>query len=833
MKKTKKKFLSVLLALMMIISIIPMSNASVVFEAGFCGEELEWSYTASTQSLKISGTGEMYDYFYDYSPWSAHNSNIRNIIMCDGITSIGHGAFSNCTSITNIVIPDGVTEIGDFAFSNCSSLTNVTIPCSVISIMNSAFNECYNLTDVYYSGTEEQWNKIDFALHLDELFNATIHYNSTSTDNPSEPEGTQSDLYVFSDNMSMSYMVDDVIFFAVSQLNNGGYSIPEKLSLTFTDSSVVELIDIYDYNDIESGKYSANVGSFPEEFKKCNFIVLKAKKEGMTEFVLTNSDTKDTFKTVITVSEDEYSVLRADNTPTRVLHGEEYNYIINGMVVSDFKCNQASGGYNFKMNIYNQQYSLGVVEVYTSDGTLIKVEKINKFAPATTVAGTFIDGYYLLEDAFKGEAMTFKGSQIAEETLIDIFVPNNGYIRITNDSAVSTSCYLLNLFDAILSSGGIVSGTESLTEEQIDLVGKKAISKFISNTYYLETAKRFQENMKDMVAENVTETVLLSMIQQTGGMAKGLLMEIDLDFGDICKEALGTSSGIAEDVFTKVTGTYGKVLSGMMTVRKTMNFATQILDWTTTTNKQAYFSIMTPYKSDYDSGVLTSGDGIKVDTNGNVSSEVLLQTVRILKDDVITVELSTGEILNDYIVYNISLVKNGEEVQPDGTVTVYLNVPSGFGDKVSVSRQREDGSWQLIEATVKNGVISFEIEHFCNFVIGDVVGSFNIQTPSITTIRHKDGIKLHAKVEGTAPKGSYIEWTASNSNFKTEEINDGNSLQIVSDKNGNTTFTATLYSEDGEVLATDTIEMKSKAGFFDKISSFFRLLFGKPTIHEQ
>ena len=112
-------------------------------------------------------------------------------------------------------------------------------------------------------------------------------------------------------------------------------------------------------------------------------------------------------------------------------------------------------------------------------------------------------------------------------------------------------------------------------------------------------------------------------------------------------------------------------------------------------------------------------------------------------------------------------------------------------------------------------------------------GTFHIQTPSTTTIRHKDGIKLHATVEGTAPKGSYIEWTASNSNFKTEEINDGNSLQIVSDKNGNTTFTATLYSEDGEVLATDTIEMKSKAGFFDKISSFFRLLFGKPTIHEQ
>jgi hypothetical protein len=111
-------------------------------------------------------------------------------------------------------------------------------------------------------------------------------------------------------------------------------------------------------------------------------------------------------------------------------------------------------------------------------------------------------------------------------------------------------------------------------------------------------------------------------------------------------------------------------------------------------------------------------------------------------------------------------------------------------------------------------------------------GTFHIQSPSTTSIRHKDGIKLHAKVEGTAPAGSYVKWTASNSNFKTEEINSGNSFKIISDKNGTTTFTATLFSAEGEVLATDTIEMKSKAGFFDKIGSFFRSIFGGTKVHE-
>ena len=57
-------------------------------------------------------------------------------------------------------------------------------------------------------------------------------------------------------------------------------------------------------------------------------------------------------------------------------------------------------------------------------------------------------------------------------------------------------------------------------------------------------------------------------------------------------------------------------------------------------------------------------------------------------------------------------------------------------------------------------------------------------------------------------------------------------MKIVSDKNGYTTFTATLYSAEGKVLATDTIEMKSKAGFFDKIGSFFRGFFGGTKIYE-
>ncbi len=107
-----------------------------------------------------------------------------------------------------------------------------------------------------------------------------------------------------------------------------------------------------------------------------------------------------------------------------------------------------------------------------------------------------------------------------------------------------------------------------------------------------------------------------------------------------------------------------------------------------------------------------------------------------------------------------------------------------------------------------------------------------IQQPSRTTIRCKDGIKLHASVNGTLPEGAKIVWSTNNNYFKTSQI-DADSFQIVSNNNGYTTITASLVDADGNVLATDGVEMFSKAGFGDKIGGFFRSLFGSTKIYEE
>ena len=70
------------------------------------------------------------------------------VIIPDGVTSIGDSAFYNCSGLTSVTIPDSVTSIGKGAFSYCSGLTSMTIPDSVTSIGERAFYYCSGLTSV-------------------------------------------------------------------------------------------------------------------------------------------------------------------------------------------------------------------------------------------------------------------------------------------------------------------------------------------------------------------------------------------------------------------------------------------------------------------------------------------------------------------------------------------------------------------------------------------------------------------------------------------------------------------------------------------------------------
>ena len=69
------------------------------------------------------------------------------------------------------VIPNGTTKIGDFAFNKTTSVKSIRIPATVTHIGDNNFIECNNLTDIYFEGTQEQWNALNYLLED----NITLH----------------------------------------------------------------------------------------------------------------------------------------------------------------------------------------------------------------------------------------------------------------------------------------------------------------------------------------------------------------------------------------------------------------------------------------------------------------------------------------------------------------------------------------------------------------------------------------------------------------------------------------------------------------------------------
>lgn len=133
----KKKLLSIVLALSMLCAFVPLVASAEVATSGTCGENLTWTL-GEDGTLTISGTGDMYDYYNDFFG----QSKIKNVIIKNGVTSIGNRAFNYCRSLTSIKIPNSVKSIGDSTFEDCSSLTSVEISNSVTSIDDYMFRNC-------------------------------------------------------------------------------------------------------------------------------------------------------------------------------------------------------------------------------------------------------------------------------------------------------------------------------------------------------------------------------------------------------------------------------------------------------------------------------------------------------------------------------------------------------------------------------------------------------------------------------------------------------------------------------------------------------------------
>ncbi|MEE1053193.1 MAG: leucine-rich repeat protein, partial [Acutalibacteraceae bacterium] len=203
-----KKFLSLILAVCLVVAMVPMTASAETATSGTTGD-CTWSLVGTV--LTISGNGEMGDYYGPGRPWG---TDITEAIIENGVTRIGGCAFRGCSNLTSVTIPNSVLNIYTSAFEYCSSLTTITIPNSVTYIDQYAFDGCASLTDINVDKENEYFSSIDGVL-FNKYLEIIIKY----------PEGKTASTYSIPDGVTS---IDGNAFYKCSNLI--GVTIPNSIT---------------------------------------------------------------------------------------------------------------------------------------------------------------------------------------------------------------------------------------------------------------------------------------------------------------------------------------------------------------------------------------------------------------------------------------------------------------------------------------------------------------------------------------------------------------------------------------------------------------------------
>ncbi len=181
--------------------------------------------------------------------------NLEDIIIPDGTKSIGGGAFQKCSKLKNVSLPRNMEYINSYAFSECRSLERIVLSSKIInnntfqkctalkeivlysdvtSISDYAFYDCTALTDVYYSGSEDDWKKINIGTNNECLTNATIHYQY-------KPKDHAVDDYIIAE---VSKYTSDGEYTQLNRIMSSGASAEEKfrrLNELFANNGITDV----------------------------------------------------------------------------------------------------------------------------------------------------------------------------------------------------------------------------------------------------------------------------------------------------------------------------------------------------------------------------------------------------------------------------------------------------------------------------------------------------------------------------------------------------------------------------------------------------------------
>ena len=176
--------------------------------------------------------------------YSDENTEIKDLVIPNSVTSIGGYAFSGCSDLTSVTIPNNVTSIGDAAFSSCSNLTSIEIPSSVTSIGQQAFLDCDILEVI--SKIENPFVIANNTFSSNTFYNATLYVPNGTFDKYKNKDGWNNFMFIeesapsgmkqpFSETRQIK--IEDGLL-TIQNIKNGTYVSVYNANGTFVGSTI-------------------------------------------------------------------------------------------------------------------------------------------------------------------------------------------------------------------------------------------------------------------------------------------------------------------------------------------------------------------------------------------------------------------------------------------------------------------------------------------------------------------------------------------------------------------------------------------------------------------
>ncbi len=679
-------------------------------------------------------------------------SYLTSVTIGSGVTSIGDYAFAWCFSLADVEIPESVTTIGEGAFDDCANLTDIIIPESVTTIGKYLFRNCYDLTSIEVDADNEYYSSDSFG----------VLYNKTKTDLIQYPVGNERTKFIIPDS------VNTISDYAFSGCNLANIMIPDSVAVieknafaqcNLTNITIPDSVTIIGENAFDSCYNLTNivVDTDNQHYSSDSFGVLYNKaKTDLIQYPIGNERTEFTIPdSVITVADSSFFM----------------NYSIESITIPDSVTTIGNNAFSDCIYLTN----LTIPDSVTKIGEYAFYECMNLTSITIPESVTTI------------EEWTFGGC----DSLTSVTIPDS----ITKiEYAAFAWCYsLTDVYyfgtEEDWDEVEIYEGNEDLLDATIHFIGESEHTHSYSSSVTKEATCKETGVITYTCSCGDTYTEVIPMKEHN------MVHDITLSTCKVAGMEYDFCSGCGETFNVKTlplnAHTWGEWEVTTPPTASNEGISTRVCSvcGEKETKSIQKLGVMKDEKT-----------GIEIEFDDEYGSGVEIKVEEVFDGDSFKIiENVCGN--NNSEIYDISTIKNGVKVQPDGKVKVRIPVPAGFETTniLVFYIDSTNGTATNIPANIVEGYVEFETDHFSYYAIVEKLGKVNSVSINDISMNYKDSAAITPTINADAGVKYTVSYSSSNNDVVSVDANG----RVTTNGTGSATITVTVTDEYGNTV-TDT-----------------------------